>query len=267
MDATRFSGQTVMITGGGSGIGRATAHRFAQEGAARLVLIDKNEEAAATVAEEVGGLPGPATASVIVADLSVGDACRAAVTKAAETCGQLDIVISNAAAWTDEPFLEMQVESWNRVVDVNLHASFHVGQSAARIMSEAGGGVILFTSSIVSQGGCRGYVHYNATKAGIASLVQTMAIELAVHGIRVNCISPGPTDTPQSVAVAGEELMEKFRREFPWAPLNRLGLPEDMAAAFAYLASSDAAYVTGHNLVVDGGLLADVYSVAELASE
>src|SRR5262245_38084179 len=128
-------------------------------------------------------------------------------------------------------------------------------------MVKSGGGVILFTSSVVSLGGAPNFVHYNVTKAGIANLVQTMALELARHKIRVNCVSPGPADTQQSVDIVGEELMKKFRESFPVVPLGRLAAPDDIAAAFSYLASEDAAYVTGHNLVLDGGLTAHAYTV------
>ena len=156
----------------------------------------------------------------------------------------------------------MKDESWLRVIAVNLTASFAVGQRAAQAMVTAGnGGVILYTASISSLGGTPEFAHYNAAKAGIANLVKTMAIELRPIRIRVNCVSPGPGDTQQSVDLVGEELMDKWRREgFPVVPLGRLASAEDIAAAFSYLASDDAGYVTGINLVVDGGLTAHAYS-------
>ena len=113
----------------------------------------------------------------------------------------------------------------------------------------------------MSLGGAPDFAHYNATKAATANLVQTMALELAKHRIRVNCVSPGPADTQQSVDLVGEELMKKFRESFPVVPLGRLAAPDDVAAAFSYLASDEASYVTGHNLVVDGGLTAHAYTV------
>ena len=132
-------------------------------------------------------------------------------------------------------------------------------------MVKAGtGGVILYTASISSLGASPSFAHYSAAKAGVANLVTTMAIELAPHQIRVNAVSPGPADTQQSVDLVGEELMDKWRREgFPVVPLQRLASAEDIAAAFSYLASDDAGYVTGINLVVDGGLTAHAYSVPE----
>jgi NAD(P)-dependent dehydrogenase (short-subunit alcohol dehydrogenase family) len=260
MDPQRHGGKSVVITGGGSGFGRATALRFAREGARKVFLVDHFQDRLDRVAAELrplGAEPVP-----VLAELARAEDCQRVIDTAAGHA-RLDVVLSNAAAWTEEPFLEMKLESWHRVVAVNLTASFVLGQAAARAMAAAGGGVILFTSSVVSLGGAPNFVHYNATKAGIASLVQTMALELAPYRIRVNCVSPGPADTQQSVDIVGDERMRKFRESFPVVPLGRLAAPDDIAAAFSYLASDEAAYVTGHNLVVDGGLTAHAYTVPQ----
>ncbi len=251
------------MTGGGSGFGRATALRFAAEGAATVYIVDRVQERLDAVAAELEA--AGATPGTILAELSQVEECDRAVREAYEGAGRLDVVISNAAAWTKEPFLEMEDDSWLRVIAVNLTASFVIGQRAARAMVEqGGGGVILYTASISSLGGSPEFAHYNAAKAATANLVKTMALELVAHGIRVNCISPGPSDTQQSVDLVGEELMDTWRREgFPVVPMGRLGSADDMAAAFSFLASDDAAYVTGVNLVVDGGLTAHAYSVPE----
>lgn len=260
MDKERHAGKAVLITGGGSGIGRATALRFAQEGAARIYIVDHFPDRLDAVAAQIeaeGAQPGK-----IVAELSEVADCDRAVNEAHDDAGRLDVVVSNAAAWTQEPFLEMRDESWLKVISVNLTASFVVGQRAARFMVQDGGGVILYTTSISSLGGSPEFSHYNAAKAGTANLVKTMSLELAGTGVRVNCVSPGPSDTQQSVDLVGEELMEKWRSEgFPVVPMGRLGGADDMAAAFSFLASDDAAYITGVNLVVDGGLTAHAYSV------
>jgi 3-oxoacyl-[acyl-carrier protein] reductase len=259
----RHLGKVVFVTGGGSGIGRATALRFAREGAERVYLVDHFEDRLERVAGELAALGcNPGSISAELAEMSE---CERAVQQAFDEAGRLDVVVSNAAAWSQEPFLELADESWSRVIAVNLTASFAIGQRAARAMVETGrGGVILFTASISSLGGSPGFSHYNAAKAGVANLVQTMALELVGHDIRVNCISPGPSDTQQSVDLVGEELMQTWRRDgFPVVPMGRLGSPEDMAAAFSFLASDDAAYITGVNLVVDGGLTAHAYSVPE----
>jgi 3-oxoacyl-[acyl-carrier protein] reductase len=259
----RHAGKVVFVTGGGSGFGRAVALRFAAEGAASVYLVDRVRERLDEVAGqlEAAGVAG----RPILAELSEVEECDRAVREAFADAGRLDVVVSNAAAWTQEPFLEMKDESWLRVIAVNLTASFVVGQRAARAMVEqGGGGVILYTASISSLGGSPEFAHYNAAKAATANLVKTMALELVSHGIRVNCVSPGPSDTQQSVDLVGEELMDKWRREgFPVVPMGRLGSVDDMAAAFSFLASDDAAYITGVNLVVDGGLTAHAYSVPE----
>jgi NAD(P)-dependent dehydrogenase (short-subunit alcohol dehydrogenase family) len=257
----RHAGKVVLITGGGSGFGRETALRFAREGAERIYLVDHFGDRLESVAGELAALG--AKAGRIEAELAEIAECERAVKEAYADAGRLDVVISNAAAWTQEPFLELKDESWLEVIAVNLTASFVVGQRAARAMVESGrGGVILYTASISSLGGGPDFAHYSAAKAATANLVKTMALELVGHGIRVNCISPGPSDTQQSVDLVGTELMDRWRREgFPVVPMGRLGTPADMAAAFSFLASDDAAYITGVNLVVDGGLTAHTYTV------
>jgi 3-oxoacyl-[acyl-carrier protein] reductase len=205
-----------------------------------------------------------ASAVPIVADLSRRSDCHRAIDEALAADPRLDILISNAAPPRDvEPFLEMRAETWDEDLAVNLTASYLLGQRAGQVMKEQGGGVILYTASISASGASRGLASYCVTKAGIVALVKSMALDLAPFGIRVNCVSPGPADTQRSVDLVGEEMMVKFRENFAAVPMNRLASADDVARAFLYLASEDAAYVTGHNLVVDGGLLAQVYEVLE----
>jgi NAD(P)-dependent dehydrogenase (short-subunit alcohol dehydrogenase family) len=262
MDSTRHDGKAVLITGGGSGMGRETALRFAREGAERIYLVDHFGDRLERVTGEVREVGARAVG--IEAELAEPAECARVVREAHADAGRLDVVISNAAAWTEEPFLEMRLESWQKVIGVNLTASFVVGQEAARAMVADGRpGAIQYTISVSALGASTDFAHYSAAKAGTANLVTTMAIELAPHGIRVNGISPGPTDTQQSVDLVGEDRMERFRQSFPIVPLGRLGYAADMAAAHSFLASEDAAYITGVNLVVDGGLTAHAYSVPE----
>jgi NAD(P)-dependent dehydrogenase (short-subunit alcohol dehydrogenase family) len=262
MDTSRHAGKAVFITGGGSGMGRECALRFAQEGAERIYLVDHFADRLDKVAAEVRAAGAEAVG--LEAELADPADCARVVREAHADAGRLDVAISNAAAWTEEPFLEMKLESWQKVMAVNLNASFIVGQEAARAMVADGRpGAIQYTISVSALGASRDFVHYGAAKAGTANLITTMAIELAEHGIRVNGISPGPTDTQQSVDLVGEERMERFRESFPIVPLGRLGYARDMAAAHSFLASDDAAYITGVNLVVDGGLTAHAYSVPE----
>jgi NAD(P)-dependent dehydrogenase (short-subunit alcohol dehydrogenase family) len=263
LDSERHRGKVVFVTGGGSGMGREAALRFAREGAERIYLVDHFTDRLDRVAAELRELG--AIAGTIQAELAEIDECDRAVREAYADAGRLDAVISNAAAWTEEPFLELQDESWQKVIAVILTASFVVGQRAARAMVERGnGGVILYTASISALGASPLFAHYSAAKAGVVNLVKCMAIELVKHGIRVNAISPGPSDTQQSVDIVGAEQMQKWREKgFPVVPMGRLGHPADMAAALSFLASDDAAYITGVNLVVDGGLTAHAYSVPE----
>jgi len=259
MACERLTGKSALITGGGSGVGRATAIRFAREGATTLGLFDRDSAALESVAEEIralGALPIP-----LVGDVTSRANCQAAADAVINSHGRIDILVSNAGADGDAPFLEMTDEEWQRVIDVNLTASFVLGQIAARAMVADGlGGCILYTASISGMGASDGDAHYGVSKAGIINLVQTMAIELVAHRIRVNCVSPGPLDTPLSRALLGsDEAMDAARAHYPLVPMARLGKPEEIAAAYAYLASDDAGYTTGQNLVIDGGNHATVF--------
>ena len=259
----RLDGISALISGGASGVGRATALRFAREGAARLTLFDKDAERITDVAAEVADIG--AEPRTVVGDVSHPPDCQRAVDEAIRGDGRLDVLVSNAGADSIYPFLELELEEWYRIVDINLTASFVLGQAAARAMVAAGnGGTILYTASISGVFASTGDAHYGVSKAGIISLVKTMAIELVEHNIRVNCISPGPLDTPMSLALLGsEEAMQAARESWPMVPMNRLGLPTEIAGTYAYLASADGAYTTGQNIVVDGGLTANVYPLAD----
>jgi len=264
MSCKRLVGKTALITGGASGVGRATAHRFGQEGVANLILADKNAQMLPTVVEEVRLATG-ANVLGVLGDVSVDADCERFINTAVGDFGGLDIMVSNAPAHSSAPFLEMERDDWDRVIAVMLRASFVLGQLAARSMVERGtGGSILYTSSVSSLGASITYAHYGAAKAGIVNLVQTMAIELVDYGIRVNAVSPGPLDTPQSRDVLGsDEAMEAARKHWPLVPMKRLGKPEEIAATYAFLASEDAGYITGQNIIVDGGLRAHSYSIPE----
>jgi len=259
-DSTRLQGKNALITGGGSGVGRATAIRFVQEGLEHVFILDRRQERIDRVVGEIQAMGGKATG--ILADVSNRDDLKRAIETIERADGKLDILIGNAPAWTQEPFLDMKWESWDYVTTVILTASFILGQLAARLMKEHGGGAIAYTGSIDFKGAAPQFSHYGVAKAAIVNLVQNMAFELAPYNIRVNCVSPGPLDTQQSIDIVGEELMVKFRKHFPPVPLgHKLGTAEDIAAAFAYLVSDDAAYVTGQNIAVDGGLTTLAYTI------
>ena len=231
---------------------------FAREGADSVCLVERLPERLESVGAEVEAMG--AQAIRIEADLGDLAVCEAAVRRALQECGRLDVVVSNHAAmcWPT-PTIDVTNEEWETQTRVNLTSHFVIARAAARAMIEArAGGVILFTSSVSSLGAGRGFAAYGATKTALVALARVMAVELAEHGIRVNCVSPGPADTQRSVDLVGEELMARFRSDYPVVPMNRLASAEDIAEAFLYLASDAAAYVTGHNLIVDGGLTARI---------
>jgi NAD(P)-dependent dehydrogenase (short-subunit alcohol dehydrogenase family) len=263
MSCRRLEGRSALITGAASGVGRATAKRFAEEGASTICLFDLNEANLEIVAAEVA--ERGAKPLSYAGDVTDTASCRDSVSRVVAEAGRLDILISNAPAHSAVPFLDMTVQEWDRVIAVMLRASFVLGQLAAKAMIADGkGGSINYTASISAMGASIEYAHYGAAKAGIVNLAKTMALELVSKHVRVNTVSPGPLDTPQSLAVLGsEEAMQRAREHWPLVPMGRLGLPEEIAAAYAYLASDDAAYITGHNLVVDGGTTAHAYSIPE----
>jgi 3-oxoacyl-[acyl-carrier protein] reductase len=258
----RFAGKNVFITGAGSGFGQRTAELFAIEGAKNVYLVDKLQNRLDVTAERVAA--AGATPLSICCDLSDMSNCEDAFDQALAVDPKLDVMISNAAAWADEHFMDITVESWRHVLSVNLDAYFVLGSRAANAMKNTGGGVILFTSSISSLGHGRGFTSYAVAKAGLVALSKAIAVECAPFNIRANCVSPGPADTQQSVDLTSEELMNKWRTEgFPVVPMNRLASVDDIAYAFLYLASDEAKYVSGINLVVDGALTAQTYDVPD----
>jgi len=259
---SRFTGKNVFITGAGSGFGQRTAELFAKEGASYVYLVDRIQERLDATAERVtaaGAVPVS-----ICTDLSSMTNCRDAIAHALATNPKLDVMISNAAAWADDHFFDISDESWRHILSVNLDAYFALSHSAVTAMKETGGGVILFTSSVASLGHGRGFTSYSVAKAGLVALAKAIAVECAPFGIRANCVSPGPADTQQSIDLTSAELMDKWRAEgFPVVPMNRLASVDDIARAFLYLASDDAAYVSGTNLIVDGALTAQAYDVPD----
>ena len=255
----RYANRAVIVTGAGSGFGRATALGMAREGAAVVALVERVPERLRAVAAEVER--AGARAVPLHVDLRTPSASAEVVRAAFEKAGRLDVLVSNHAVLiAPTPFLDTTDEDWTLEVDVNLTSHYVLAREAARCMRDAGsGGAIAFTASVNAMGAGRGAAAYSATKAALVNLARVMAVELAAHGIRVNCVSPGPADTQRSVDLVGEVAMEELRARFPGVPLGRLASAQDVANAFLYLCSDDASYVTGHNLVVDGGLTAAVY--------
>lgn len=248
---SRFADRVALVTGASSGIGRATALRLGSEGAAVvLVALPGDELTAATEECRATG----STALAVSADVSDPRQVTAAF-EHAETLGPVSAVFSNAGISIVGAAVELSDDDWLRQLHVNLSGSFYVLREAARRMIPRGRGAIVVTGSELGILGQQGYVGYTATKGGVLAMTRAFAAELAAHGIRVNSISPGTTETPMlaaEFAAAPEPARERAENEST-IPLGRFGQPEDIAAAVAFLLSDEASYITGANLVVDGG--------------
>ncbi len=237
-----LKGKNIVVTGGASGIGQATATRFLEEGC-NVCVLDRSAEARDRVATEL-----PALSGVIDADVSKLEQVEAAFEQAIERMGSVDVLINNAGISIRHDFLDITPEEWDEVLGVNLKGVFLVAQTAARHMMERGAGVIVNTAST---GGSTGYPHYadyNASKGGVIALTQSMALELAPT-VRVSAISPGYVLTPMQRAEYSDAMLDAVNRKIP---LGRHAKPEEIAALFAFLASDDAAFATGHVYVMDG---------------
>jgi len=250
-----LDGKRVLISGGSSGIGLATGARFLEEGS-RVFLCgaDRAEVEAAVARLEPGG-----EVNGLACDVSA-EADVARLTQAAQRAlGGVDVLVNNAGIARRDPFLTIAAADWDRILAVNLRGMFLVAQAVSRQMVARGdGGVIINMCSTNGIAGEEDYAHYNASKGGVLLLTKTMAVELGRHGIRVNALCPGYIRTPLNQAIAagigGEEFETAYIRDR--IPLGRAGRAEDVAAAYAFLASDDAAFIHGSALVIDGGQLA-----------
>jgi len=239
-----------VITGGARGIGLAIAERFLREGAA-VAICDIHEERLSEALAALGGLGELRGQALDVSD-------RHAVEAFFSGLGEewpVDILVNNAGIAASTPFLELTDDLWDRTMNVNLKGAFYCSQAVLGGMVKRGGGVIL---NIASTNGMRGQptmAHYNASKAALISLSQTLAVEFAPHGIRANSVCPGSIATELNLKDSGwsPEFLERLRGRIP---LGRFGDPGDVGWACAYLASDAAAFMTGQTLVLDGGLLA-----------
>ena len=236
----------VLITGGAGGIGRATVLRFLEEGA-RVIVLEIDEVASRRLEDELPDLAG-----CIRADVSSATDVARAFSNLDELVGGLDVLVNNAGISIRHPFTEIAPQDWRRVIDVNLNGVFYVAQQAARRMLAGGGGVILNMGSTNGLMGYPNYAGYNASKAGVIELTRSMALELAPT-VRVNAVCPGFILTPMQEAEYTSEMQRAFADKIP---LNRLGRPEEVAALLVFLASDDAAFITGQHFVLDGGELA-----------
>ena len=260
----RFAGRGVIVTGGGRGIGQATARAFAAEGADVLVLGRTAADLEDTVAQITadGG-----QAWLLPCDVTDEAQVEDAAARATGRWGRIDVLVNNAGIDDDTPFLEIDRARWRAVVDTNLTGVFLMSQAVGREMAKSGGGVILHTASIDASGGDGPYAAYNASKAGLLGLSRTMALELAAHGIRSNCVSPGFTHTVMTEKAVGPKLMEYLNGSFARVPIKRLVRTDEVAQAFLFLASDQASAITGIDLRVDGGLTANWYILETLPGD
>lgn len=242
-----FKGKVSIITGSGQGIGREIALAMAREGAWG-VIADWNESRAQAVASEItacGGIAIP-----VKVDVSDPDQVEAMVRQTLEAFGRIDILVNNAGIGHVKPFLSITLEEWNRVLGINLTGQFLCAQAVARVMLQQGGGCIVNVASISGERGGTGRAAYGAAKAGVILLTKVMAVELASKGIRVNAISPGPTETEQVRECHDDATRAAYHSVLP---IKRYAEPSEIANAVLFLASQEASFVHGHILNVDGG--------------
>lgn len=253
----RLEGKTCIVTGGGSGIGKATCLRLASEGA-RVAVTDLNEGDAASVCEDIEAQGGTATAWQL--DVADADAVRKVFDAVAEKFGQINVVVNNAGiAGVNAPTHEISEEDWRKVIDVNVNGVFFCTRAAIPHLQKAGGGSIINLSSIYGLVGAPDLPPYHASKGAVRLMTKTDALLYAKEGIRVNSVHPGFIWTPlvEGLAESSEEGVEAFRKGLDALhPIGHVGEPEDIAAGIAYLASDDAKFVTGSELVIDGGYTA-----------
>ena len=251
----QLENKVALITGGGSGIGRATARLLAREGAA-VAVVDLDETRAQAVAREIEAEGGRAIA--VHCDVSQAADCRRAVQETVAAFGRLDILFNNAGTIRRADVLELTEEEWDRAMAVNVKSVFLLSKYTIPVMAQAGGGAIVNTGSGWGLVGGRNAVSYCASKGAVVNMTRAMALDHAAQNIRVNCVCPGDTDTGMLRNEAQQlgATAEAFLVEAADRPLRRIGKPEDIALAVLYLASDASSFVTGTTLVVDGGGLA-----------
>ena len=249
---TRFAGAVALITGGASGLGLAVARLLATEGAS-LVLVDWDGAALAAAADSLG-------AQRLQGDASESDTAAAAVELARSAYGRLDVLVNNAGIdpLRARSVLETQEEDWDRILDVNVRSAYVFSRAAIPLMREGGGGAIVNTASIAGLRPAGDEAAYSVSKAAMVSLTGSLALDFAADGIRANCVCPGFMEmvmTDRRRDLTEEQQAARAAGAAARVPLGRQGTYEEVARTVAFLASTDASYVTGAALVVDGGLL------------
>ncbi|MGM0547225.1 MAG: 3-oxoacyl-ACP reductase FabG [Bacteroidota bacterium] len=243
-----FNEKVVLVTGGAGGIGRVTAEQFLDRGAV-VELWDMDETAGNALVEQWSANGHNVHFDKV--DVTDFDTVQESMSEVKDRWGRLDVLVNNAGITRDATLKKMSIEDWEQVVEVNLNGVFYCGKTAAELMREQESGVILNASSVVGVYGNFGQSNYVATKSGVIGLTKTWARELGRKGIRVNAVAPGFIETPM-VNTVPDKILEKLKGQ---TPLGRLGKPEDIASAYVFLASEQAAFITGAVLQVDGGLV------------
>jgi NAD(P)-dependent dehydrogenase (short-subunit alcohol dehydrogenase family) len=265
MSNKRFQGKLIIVTGAGSGIGKAIAIRFAEEGG-EVILVGRRRKPLETTAEKITEIRG--CAIIYQADISNANQVEGLVSYAIGKWGRIDVLVNNAGIAGDEtPILEMTEAQWDLVFDINLKGSLLMSRNVGREMVKTGGGVILHNASIAGLNTDGLYAHYAASKAGLLSLNRSMAVELAPHNIRVNAVSPGYTDTQMNEDVLSSKMVKKLRTAFDRVPIKRMVTTAEIAEVFVFLALDEASGITGANIIVDGGVTANWYILETVAEQ
>lgn len=248
----RMKDKVCLITGGGSGIGHATCQLFSREGA-KVVVADKSLPAAQAVAAQIGQPAIP-----IEVDVAQSGQVKAMIDATVRQFGRLDVLINNAGYGIPGSVTETAEEDWDRLMAVNVNGVFYGCKHAIPVMKAQGGGVIVNTASIVATVGIRNRAAYCASKGAVAALTRAMALDHVADNIRVNCVAPGTIDSPYFEDIFRKsDRPQELRRELEARQaMNRLGLPQEIANAFLFLASDESSFCTGSMLTADGGMTA-----------
>jgi NAD(P)-dependent dehydrogenase (short-subunit alcohol dehydrogenase family) len=244
----RLEGRVAVITGGASGLGLATAKRFASEGA-HVVIVDMNETAGTAAASDVGGI-------FVKADVTNAEQVDNMYKVAFDTYGSIDIAFNNAGISPpdDDSILTTEIDAWRRVQEVNLTSVFLCCKAVIPYMQKQGKGSIINTASFVATlGAATSQISYTASKGGVLAMSRELGVQFAREGIRVNALSPGPVNTPLLVELFAKDP-ERAARRLVHIPMGRFGEPHEIAGAVAFLASDDSSFITASNFLVDGGI-------------
>lgn len=246
---TQFQGKSAIVTGASRGIGRAIAIELAKRGAAVVVNYNASADAAQEVVKHITDAGGQATA--VKADVSQAEEANALIKAALDAYGKIDILVNNAGTTRDMLLMMMSESDWDIVIDADLKSVFNCCKAAAKPMIRARGGRIVNISSVVGLAGQGGQANYAAAKAGVIGFTKSLAKELGARNITVNCVAPGFIPTALTNVLTDEQKQQAIKA----TPLGRFGTPEEVAYAVSFLASDEAAFITGAVLTVDGGLV------------